>query len=704
MKLPERREFISAQPGADVHIFDADREAAIEALRARVYSRTDTWVQELLSNARDGIRQRFGSAADSKGLVTVTWDLDAGKVCIQDNGAGMSRTILESVYRVLGSSTRRDSNDFTGSFGIGSKSPLKVADSFLLTSRSQEDGKTYDVVVGRFLHEGRPHWGFRITGERPLDGEPGVAVTVTLGPELMTACRKHAQEVLQFWNTPHKVLVRQDGRTDHVQIPNYWVTHNVHQQFDTDLATVSFVELRDKEPGFNALILVDDIPYPYAPPGEHLVQEYRHLHSFSTQLHHAKIIRPVLRLKRPDLVELTSGREFLNYTPETIQSFRSILSAARKVALTRLTEQATSLSKAPFAQQPDRLPAQAMYQFFSALCRDGERCGDDVPAILYAVRTRYFSAEGRESGPHGRERVYAYDGAQDKTPMLQPLFDLLDGYRCLYASKCNVTNLQMKVKEKPSELPVVFVTTLGVRADVIAEIATRGGQALPTQTLSQFRAEILDAYGSDKTATDLSELDPGKTVVIVPSLAKARGRPQDRYTYVLEPTRKALAAMQQAGYRILNESQWQDEVLATVFQTNVGPRTLRQLQQTRWVRVAWLPSRMLQRLSLSGGKVLVVLPEDKIPYADCFGYALEPQYLSGDQAMGSAKYCHFSQELRIDGKEPEQFFASKGQPTAAYLWISILPGGQFHRRSKAVQAIKDHLEGPVQDACFGSAQ
>lgn len=66
---------------------------------------------------------------------------------IQDFGVGMSRGELTQVYSKYGASTKRDTNDQIGAFGLGSKSALAIANSFVVVS--VQDGKSNTVIVNK---------------------------------------------------------------------------------------------------------------------------------------------------------------------------------------------------------------------------------------------------------------------------------------------------------------------------------------------------------------------------------------------------------------------------------------------------------------------------------------------------------------------------------------------------------------------------
>lgn len=113
-------------------------------LTSNLYSKPfESFLRETIANAYDSHLE----AGTDKNIIL----LFEGKneysytVSIRDYGTGVSPERFEKIYRNIGSSTKRESNDFIGMFGIGRFSSLSCADTANITS--YYNGKKYSYIM-----------------------------------------------------------------------------------------------------------------------------------------------------------------------------------------------------------------------------------------------------------------------------------------------------------------------------------------------------------------------------------------------------------------------------------------------------------------------------------------------------------------------------------------------------------------------------
>ena len=105
---------------------------AFEILSSKLYSDTEMAViRELLTNAYD--------AHIVAGTTDIPIDIHVPTptelyLMIRDYGTGLSESDIYELYTTFFSSNKTASNDLTGCFGLGSKSPFAYSDSFTITS------------------------------------------------------------------------------------------------------------------------------------------------------------------------------------------------------------------------------------------------------------------------------------------------------------------------------------------------------------------------------------------------------------------------------------------------------------------------------------------------------------------------------------------------------------------------------------------
>jgi hypothetical protein len=129
--------------GMDCGIDAANLGFMFEVVSSQMYSNAiGSIVREITSNCFDSHTE---AKVDDPVVIKIYVEEGQHFISFIDVGVGLSPDRMSKVYSNYFSSTKRDSNDEIGMWGLGSKSPLSYQDSFILKTRF--DGTEYLYIV-----------------------------------------------------------------------------------------------------------------------------------------------------------------------------------------------------------------------------------------------------------------------------------------------------------------------------------------------------------------------------------------------------------------------------------------------------------------------------------------------------------------------------------------------------------------------------
>ena len=141
--------------------FKTESKRLLDLMANSIYTNTDIFLREIISNASDAIDKRnFLSLQNENiskvdGVIELSVDKDAKTITISDNGIGMNKEDLENNLGTIAKSgsydfkqniDEKDEMDIIGQFGVGFYSGFMVADSIEVITRKCGEEKAYSFI------------------------------------------------------------------------------------------------------------------------------------------------------------------------------------------------------------------------------------------------------------------------------------------------------------------------------------------------------------------------------------------------------------------------------------------------------------------------------------------------------------------------------------------------------------------------------
>jgi hypothetical protein len=278
-------------------------------LLANIYSNpVGSIVREITSNCFDGfvaLNKALGledkSIKPDQIVFVRLYIDDTGQRYIEfvDQGVGISEINMDEIYMSYGESDKRDSDDFIGAFGLGSKSPFSYSDYFHVITKHagiESNYLIYSTSLG-------PEYDCLLRQEI-TDGSTGTIVRVPIKADYVNEKGQLVEEV-KVWE---KNINEQLKYFKNVFVLNFTNVKNDYKiiQFDSfQIREDSFLEKKD----LPLHLVLGDVTYPirFAELGE-------------------EEIKLNAALKFPiGALDITPNREELKYTPKTKKLMLEVL-------------------------------------------------------------------------------------------------------------------------------------------------------------------------------------------------------------------------------------------------------------------------------------------------------------------------------------------------------------------------------------------
>lgn len=188
---------------------------------------TQAAVRETISNAFDA-HQAAGTT--QKVEITVSsFDSQTPYFEVTDFGIGMSMYELKKVYTKYGISTKRDTDNAIGGFGLGCKAPLAIEDRFFV--ESTKNGET--VIVENYTGNGGK-FKQDVVDKYPSDKPNGTTVRINLEKTSLYTLRENLKSFLEYVNPDLYTLKTTDSSDDFAPVYVLSKKDKYHLITDTD--------------------------------------------------------------------------------------------------------------------------------------------------------------------------------------------------------------------------------------------------------------------------------------------------------------------------------------------------------------------------------------------------------------------------------------------------------------------------------------
>lgn len=264
MKLKtEKKDFQSLGAESKQFSVDTSDTMVIRLLRDKMYkNKIGAVAREIASNSRDANRE--AGRGETPIAITIKTEKNGLlaentlSISFKDNGIGISPERMDKIFLKYGSSTKRDTDEFTGGFGIGAKTPFAYSDNFFISTIVEENGVRtkyqYQAVI---TSDGKREVSRMLSlGEETTKEQTGTEIIVPI--KNSEDKEKFEYEVLyatMLWET--KPILKGFTNLFSVETDE---SHKLKKVYETD----NYLIIEDKQEfygDYGHIALIDGIPY-----------------------------------------------------------------------------------------------------------------------------------------------------------------------------------------------------------------------------------------------------------------------------------------------------------------------------------------------------------------------------------------------------------------------------------------------------------
>jgi len=243
---------------------------------------------------------------------------------VRDFGVGMSEETVMKVYTSYGTSTKDSSNDFNGTFGLGSKSAFAYGNTFGITSYFNGTKTFYTAYLDE-TNIGKIRKEF----SEPTTEENGIEIELSVKSSDINAFQTTAQEFYRFF-TPQPIFL---GASENV-INYIFDFHNMEQLYSGSNWSIKRFSNHGWRQSFSGTIVMGNVGYPLNLDALNLTDgSLRQLFSNNTTV---TITVPI------GSVSITASRESLEYDRKTQQFISEQLSNMQNELVNQIQDRINS--------------------------------------------------------------------------------------------------------------------------------------------------------------------------------------------------------------------------------------------------------------------------------------------------------------------------------------------------------------------------